>query len=125
MNQQRRVAPDQGLVRAFLTLYVALGLVVCYQSIQTIASALQGHTAPANRAHAILLGALETAAAVLFLIPRTMRWGAAGLIGIFCLAFLLHLSDGHPNLALIVYAAAVLFVRVHGVQGYRWSAVAG
>jgi len=125
MNERNHRAPDQGLVRAFLTLYVALGLVVGYQSIQTIASALRGGMSTHDRPHAILLGALETAAAVLFLIPRTMRWGAAGLIAVFSIAFLLHAIDGHPNPALLVYAAAALFVRAHGVQGYRWSAVAG
>lgn len=54
-----------------------------------------------------------------FLIPRTMRWGAAALLVIFALAFGLHLLGGHPNLDLLIYAAAVVFIRVHGVQGYR------
>jgi hypothetical protein len=50
-----------------------------------------------------------------------MRWGAAGLLVVFLLAFALHTVEGHPPLTLMVYAAGVLFVRVHGVEGYRWS----
>jgi uncharacterized membrane protein YphA (DoxX/SURF4 family) len=103
---------------------VTVGIIVCLESVQTVIAALQGGFSPSNRPHALLLGALETAAAILFLIPRTMRWGAAGLLTIFVLAFGLHLAGGHPNFALLIYAAAVLFIRVHGVQGYRWSAMA-
>jgi len=109
------------LVRAFLALYVTLGIVVCLESVLTVLAALHGGFSPRDRPHALLLGSLEAGAAILFLIPGLMHAGAALLLTIFAAAFGLHLAGGHPNFALLIYAAAVLFVRVHGVRGYRWS----
>jgi hypothetical protein len=110
------------LVRAFLGLYVTLGIVVLIQSVETIIAARHGAVTTPDRLHALLVGTVEAIAALLFLIPRTMGIGANTLLAVFALAFGLHALDGHPNLALLVYAAAVLFVRIHGVQGYRWKA---
>ena len=109
------------LVRAFLTLYVTLGLVVLVQSGQTILEAQQGAVAGPERRHALILGAVEVLAALLFLVPRTMRMGAVALLVIFALAFGLHAFAGDFHLTLLVYAAGVLFVHVHGVRGYRWE----
>jgi hypothetical protein len=50
-----------------------------------------------------------------------MHVGAAVLLAIFALAFGLHALQGSPNLVLLVYGAGVLFVRVHGVAGHRWT----
>jgi hypothetical protein len=116
--------PPRSLVRAFLALYVALGAVVLLESIDTVVAATHGGFPGHDRLHAPILGSFEFIAAALFLVPRTMRWGAAGLLVIFLLAFALHTIEGHPPLTLMVYAAGVLFVRVHGVQGYRWSGAA-
>src|SRR5882672_4448846 len=113
--------PSRSLVRAFLGLYVVLGLVVLVESIGTVVAATHGDSHGHDRLHALILGSFEIFAAALFLVPRTMRWGAAGLLVIFLLAFAIHASRGSPPLTLLVYAAGVLFVRVHGVQGYRWS----
>jgi hypothetical protein len=107
------------LVRAFLTLYVTIGVVVCIESVATVVAAVRGELPALTRPHALILGGLEVVAAVLFLIPRTMRWGAAGLLVIFALAFGIHAAGGDPNLDLLILAAAVLFVRTHGVRGYR------
>ena len=116
--------PPRSLVRAFLVLYVTLGLAVCLESALTVVAALHGGFSPHDRPHALLLGSVEAGAAIRFLIPRTMPGGAALLLTIFALAFGLHLAGGHPNFALLIYAAAVLFIRVHGVRGYRWSPLA-
>ena len=116
--------PSRSLVRAFLALYVTLGIVVCVESVLTVVAALHGRFSPHDRPHALLLGNLEAGAAILFLIPRTMPAGAALLLPIFALAFVLHLAGGHPNYPLLIYAAAVVFIRVHGVRGYHWSALA-
>ena len=113
--------PPRPLVRAFLALYITVGVIVLIQSIQTVLAATRGGFRPHYRPHAILLGSVESLAALFFLFPRTMRWGAAGLLAVFALAFALHAIDGEPPLTLLVYAAAVLCVRVHGVQGYRWA----
>lgn len=110
------------LVRAFLTLYVTLGLVVLVQSVQTILEAQRGAGAGPDRLHAVILGAIEALAALLFLVPRTMRVGAAALLAIFALAFGLHTLRGDLHLTLLVYSAGALFVRVHGVRGYGWQA---
>jgi uncharacterized membrane protein YphA (DoxX/SURF4 family) len=120
LSDSRPALPRPSVVRAFLVLYVIVGVIVCIESIETIIAALHGRFPVHDRRHALMLGILETVAAILFLIPRTMRWGAAGLLAIFALAFLLHLSGGHPNFNLLIYAAAVLFIREHGVRDYRW-----
>jgi len=114
--------PPRALVRAFLGLYVTLGVVVLIQSMQTIIAVRQGTIVGHDRPHALLLGAVETIAALLFLLPRTMGVGANILLAVFALAFGLHALEGHPNPALLVYAAGVLFVRIHGVTGYHWRA---
>ena len=113
--------PTRPLVRAFLTFYVCLGVVVALESVLTVSAALRGEFSPHDRPHALVLGSLETLAAVMFLVPRAMRWGAAMLLIIFTIAFLIHLIDGHPNPSPVIYAAGVLFVRIHGVSGYRWT----
>lgn len=110
------------LVRAFLGLYVTLGAVVLVQSVQTILAAGVRAKAAPDHVHAFLVGTVEAIAALLFLIPRTMGLGANALLAIFALAFSLHALEGHPNLALLVYAAGVLFVRIHGVRSYGWKA---
>ena len=114
--------PSRPLVRAFLTFYVTLGAVVLIQSTQTVLAARSGAISGPDRPHALILGGLEMVAALSFLVPRTMRAGAAGLLAIFALAFLLHAARGDLNLALLVYAAGVVFVLAHGVRGYRWNA---
>jgi hypothetical protein len=116
--------PPRQLVRAFLAFYATLGLVVLVESIRTITAALATSARFSNPTHALVLGSLEIVAAILFLIPRTMRAGSAGLLVIFALAFLLHALEGHPNLVLLVYGAGVLFVRVHGVEDRYFRAAA-
>ena len=112
--------PPRSLVRAFLALYVTLGVVVVIQSVQTVVSAYRGFFTGHEQLLALILGSLETIAAILFLIPRTMRIGAYSLVTIFALAFFLHAHAGQPNFALLVYLAGTLFVLMHGVKGYRW-----
>jgi uncharacterized membrane protein YphA (DoxX/SURF4 family) len=108
--------PSRDLVRAFLLLYLVTGMVVLFQSLQTVWAAHLGAIRPPDRIHAMILGSLEAVAAVLFLIPRTMRLGAVGLLAVFVTAFALHATHGGPDLGLMIYAAVVLFIRVHGVQ---------
>ena len=101
-----------GLLRAFLALWHIPGLVLLTGGIETALGALvEGrHGNP----HIALLGAIEGAAAALFLIPRAMRIGAAGLVGTIAVAFAVHTALGEFRGDLVVYAAAVLFVAVHG-----------
>lgn len=113
--------PPRSLVRAFLILYITLGIVILVESIETVAAAHGGAFHGADRVHALILGGVEAVAAAAFLIPRAMHVGATVLLAIFALAFGLHLLQGSPNLVLLVYGAGVLFVRVHGVAGYHWT----
>jgi uncharacterized membrane protein YphA (DoxX/SURF4 family) len=108
--------PGRSLVRAFVALYLTLGAVVLVQSVQTVIGARRGAFRPGDQLHAFILGSVEVVGALLFLIPRTMRTGAAVLLAIFALAFLLHATEGDLHLTLLVYAAGVLFVRIHGVR---------
>jgi hypothetical protein len=87
--------PSRGPGRAFVGLYLTTGIVVLIQSVQTIV------------------------AAIVFLIPRTMRIGALGLLVILAFAFGLHALRGDLALSLLVYAAAVSFVWVHGATWPR------
>jgi len=114
--------PSPSLVRAFRLFHVTLGAVVLIQSVQTVLAARGGHFPPGDRVHALLLGSLEAVAALLFLVPRTMRAGAVLLLLIFAVAFGVHALRGDTALTLLVYAAGVLFVRVHGTVPLRSAA---
>jgi hypothetical protein len=71
---------------------------------------------------AVTLAALELAAIVLFLIPRTLIWGAILLIVVLALAAVVHLSlKQTPSVAYLVYAAAIWVV----VQDARRSGAIG
>lgn len=62
--------------------------------------------------HLAILAGIEAIAALLFLYPRTLKIGSVLLLLIFLFAIIVH---GIPDeLELIVYAAGVIFVTVHG-----------
>jgi hypothetical protein len=103
--------PQSNLVRAFLALWWTLGAVLLYLSIQTV---IHAHEAPGSDVHVALLGAVEAIAAILFLIPRTMRTGGLALLATFAAALLFHAAHGQLGTPLLIYAAGMLFVMVHG-----------
>jgi hypothetical protein len=107
--------PPRSLVRSFLLLYFVTGLVVLLLGVLTAWQALQGHGHPQDRIHAVVLGSVEAVAAILFLVPRAVRWGAAGLLGVFAIALAIHALQGSVRWDLLVYAVVVYFVREHGV----------
>jgi hypothetical protein len=103
--------PPRALVRSFVAMWWTLGIALLVLSIRTVASAV----APgAHDPHAIVIGGLEAVSALLFLVPRTLRIGAAGLLVAIGAAILLHFAGGHFRWDLLMYAAAVQFVAVHG-----------
>ena len=104
--------PSRHLVRSFVLLWGSLGLALFYWSVLTAQGALS--SAHGANPHVALLGGVEAVAALFFLVPRTMRLGAAGLIATCLLAFLLHTAQHEFRLDLLVLAVAVLFVAVHG-----------
>jgi hypothetical protein len=104
--------PPRNLVRAFLFMWWASGAILAYASVRTVIDALSSahHRDP----HVALLGAVEAASSLLFVIPRTMRAGAVGLLGTIAIAFIVHTTLGQFRGDLVLYAACVTFVLVHG-----------
>jgi uncharacterized membrane protein YphA (DoxX/SURF4 family) len=109
--------PPLDLVRAFVAQWWTAGAVLFYLSIRT---AYHGLRSGAHDPHVVLVGALEAVAAVFFLIPRTLRIGAYGLLAIFAVVFLLHAAQGQFRGDLLVYATVVAFVAVHGAVPMAW-----
>jgi hypothetical protein len=88
-------------------LRLVLGLVVGGYSIVLIETELRGATHHAL----VLLGLAELAAAILFLIPRTVRLGGISLMVVFGVAALFHLLHGEYNIGYsAVYGAAAFAV---------------
>lgn len=88
-------------------LRIVLGLVAGAYSLALVVRQLP------SRAHypLVLLGIVELAAAILFLIPRTIRCGGIALIAVFVVAALFHLLHGEYSIGyLAVYSAAALAV---------------
>jgi hypothetical protein len=105
--------PGRSPARAFYGLWWTLGIVIFYLSVTTARGAVgRGHDAA--DLHALIIGTVEAIAALVFLVPRTMIWGGVGLLATFAAAFLIHAHAHHFAAPLLIYAAAVLFVMVHG-----------
>ncbi len=111
--------PSRRLLRAFVLLWWSIGLVLLIASVRTVQGGL-GHHSPV-----VLLAAVEAVAAVLFLVPRTLRVGAAGLLLTLAVAVLVHLAMHQVRWDLLLYASGVYFVAVHGsLSGPQWRALA-
>ena len=96
------------LRRAFVAFHVILGLALLWGSVHTVL-----HLG-ATDLHARLIGSIEALGALAFLVPRTFRAGAAVLLLTLALAVALHLVRGEWRPDLLVYAAGVLLVALHG-----------
>lgn len=58
---------------------------------------------------------------LLFIVPKTMRLGAAGLLLTLSVALVAHLFLGQFRADLLLYAVAVAFVAVHGsLSAEQW-----
>jgi len=107
MSEYRRLRP------AFLLLHVTLGLMLGIGGATTAWSASGPHAA-----HLVVLGGVEAIAAILFLVPRTLRLGSAGLLLTCGAAFVAHAAMSQWRGDFLVYMAAVIFVAIHG-PAYR------
>lgn len=106
------------LVRAFVIQWWTAGVLLFVLSAQAaIAASRAGEL---HNPHVALLGFIEAAAAVLFLIPRTMKLGAAVLLLTLAIAFVAHALRLELRGELLLYAAVVGFVAVHGPVPLRW-----
>ena len=104
--------PPQRLLRSFLFLWLATGIALLYGSVETVRSALQ--TSAHLNPHLVVLASAEALAAILFVIPRSMRFGAVGLLATIFVAFGVHATLHEFRGDLLLYGAAVLFILVHG-----------
>ena len=98
--------------RAFMALHWALGLGILVATLQTLLHVTREHGGP--DLHMGFLVALESVGAVLFLIPRTLRVGAVALLIVLLGGFAVHVARGELEVQLLIYAAGVWFVMVHG-----------
>ena len=110
--------PSVSLVRAFVVQWWTVGTVLLYLSVKTMHAGLQAGSG--HDPHLILIGGFEAFAALLFLIPRTLRIGAFGLLMVFAVVFLIHALQLQLRGDVLVYAAVVLFVAVHGSVPMAW-----
>jgi hypothetical protein len=113
---------DPALRRSFIALHMTLGVVIIVESARTL---IHAFGALAEHHHEALLGSVEIVAAVLFLWPRTLRIGGWVLVAIFLLTASVHAVRGEFPAPLLVYAAAVFFVTVHGGAWPRRDTEAG
>ena len=100
------------LRRSFAAFHITLGIVVLVESLRTVFAVSQGHDANPLGSHLAILAGAEAIAAVLFLVPKTLKAASIALLLIFAFAIVVH--GIQRELGLLVYAAGVLFVSVHG-----------
>ena len=112
---------DHILRRSFVSFHCVLAAVVFLQSTITVLHAVsRGGAEQSGRALAWFAGA-EAVAAILFLVPATLRVGAIFLLLIFVVAIVLHGLQGELQLSLMVYMAGVVLVMAHGSAFSRRS----
>ncbi len=99
------------LRRSFIIFHLTLGLVVLLQSLLAV---LQTRVASHFGLGVAVLAGAEAVAALLFILPATLRVGAVSLLAIFLFALAFHGLHGELQSTLLVYAAGVFFVLVHG-----------
>ena len=110
--------PSVNLVRAFVVQWWTIGIVLLYLSLKTVFAGLGA--GGGHNVHFVVVGAIEAVAAVLFLIPRTLRIGAIGLLLVFTVVLLIHALQLEFRGDIVIYAAAVSFVAVHGSVPTFW-----
>jgi uncharacterized membrane protein YphA (DoxX/SURF4 family) len=106
------VSESERMRRAFLIFHVTLGLALLWSSVHTVL-----HLGPRDH-HARMIGSIEAVGALAFLVPRTLRTGAALLLLSLVGAILVHAGRSEWRPDLLVYAAGVVLVAAHG-SAYR------
>lgn len=104
--------------RAFNLFHAVLGLGLLAMSLLGLTHALhdlEGH------GHFVFVAGLEALGAVLLLIPRTVRWGGTALLLVLIPGFVNHLVHGDWDFQVLIIAAGVWFVMVHGAAWGRES----
>ncbi len=110
----------ESLRRAFVLFHLTLGGVVFLQSVLTTAQASPFfRTDGSTHLLPLFLGGIEAVFALVFLVPRGVRFGAVGLIAVFAFAGVLHGLAGEFPGSLLIDAAGVAFVAKHGAAYQR------
>jgi hypothetical protein len=110
--------PSANLVRAFVVQWWTTGALLFLWSIQTLFKSVE--SSASHNPHIAILAAIEGVAALLFVLPRTLRIGATGLLLTFAVAFIVHLLLGQFRGDLIFYGVVVCFTAVHGPVPMTW-----
>ena len=102
----------QNVRRAFIVFHVTLAIVVLVQSVVTLVHAV--HSPMEGHIGMVLpwFAGLEALAALLLLIPKTLKIGGWLLIVIFLAAIAYH--GPLYEAPLFVYLAGVIFIMIHG-----------
>lgn len=101
--------------RAFLLFHAIVGGVLLLNGVMAVSHAL--HELDGRHGHLAMVGSLEALGALLFLIPRTVRWGGAALLVVLMGGVAMHLSQGDwEELHYLIYAAGVWLVIVNGAE---------
>ncbi len=103
---------NQTLGRAFVGFHLTLASVVFFQSVVTALEAFGAELGVNWPLFA--LASVEAVAAVLFVIPATLRVGGITLCLVFLVAIIAHAIIGDFALHLFVYGAGTVFILVHG-----------
>ncbi len=106
------MSDSEQIRRTFLIFHVILGLALLWGSVHTLM-----HLGPTDL-HARIVGSIEAVGAAAFLIPQTLRFGGVLLLLSLVGAILVHAGMGEWRPDLLVYAAGVVLVTVHG-SAYR------
>ena len=103
---------------AFMVFHAVLGGALLIMSHNTLFHALHEH----GVGHLTFVAALEMLGALLLLIPRTLKVGGVALLVVLVPGFIVHLTRGEWELQLLIYAAGVWFVMMHGAAWGRATA---
>ena len=109
------------LRRAFMLFHAVLGVALLIMAHNTLFHALHEH----GFGHLAFVAALEMIGALLLLIPRTLRIGGVALLVVLVPGFVTHLTRGEWELQLLIYAAGVYFIMVHGAAWGRTTPASG
>jgi len=107
--------------RAFMLFHAVLGLGLLIMAHNALFHALHEH----GFGHLMLVAAVEFVGALLLLIPRTLKVGGFALLVVLVPGFVVHLTRGEWELQLLIYAAGVWFVMMHGAAWGRPTPTSG
>ena len=102
------------LRRTFIAFHITLCAVVFLQSLGTVLHSIERPKVQHSDLLLAAFAAAEAVAALLFLVPSTLRLAGAALLLIFGFAVIFHGIHGEFLSTLLVYAAGVAFVMAHG-----------